>query len=64
MRLTFDEKDPFANQQGLFVDAKDVTITDKGKVGKAAYFNGKSSNIEVPAFNNKVRLWLLCFNLY
>ncbi|KAK2158957.1 hypothetical protein LSH36_161g06012 [Paralvinella palmiformis] len=53
MRLTFDEKDPFANQQGLFVDAKDVTITDKGKVGKAAYFNGKSSNIEVPAFNNK-----------
>ena len=65
MCLTFDRNDAFASENGVYIDPQDVAISNNGLVGKAAYFNGASSNIEVPAFSNKVRPCLfVCFYLY
>ena len=54
MCLTFDDEDkPFDTKTGVYVNPLNVDIVDDGVAGKAARFNG-DSNIEVPAFNNKV----------
>ena len=53
MCLTFDDDmKPFDTMTGIYVDPKDVDIVSGGVHGKAARFN--HSNIEVPAFDNKV----------